>query len=211
MNLHTLARRGRLSLIAACAFAALGARAETITYTFSAIASGTLRTFAGTTTSFTDRALSVTLPTDTGNIDTTRFGLGVPATHNLVRGFLSIDGVGSSPFNDLLYVFNNQDGASIGFGDLTHNDLFTILNTTAGLGAYGLVTALGPIGGSTATDTWRQFNSVIFDFGAITLTRDLQSVSFQAALAAVPEPQTWGLMLAGLGFVGALARRRARG
>jgi len=210
MNLHTLARCGRLSLIAACALTAVGARAETITYTFSAVASGTLRTFAGTTTSFTDRALVVTIPTDTNNIDTTRFGLGVPATHNLVRGFVSIDGVGSSPFNDLLYVFDNQGGASIGFGDLTHNDLFTIVNTTAGLGAYGLVTALGPIGGRTGTEVWRQFNSVIFDFGAITLTRDLQNVSFQAALAAVPEPQTWGLMLAGLGFVGALARRRAR-
>jgi hypothetical protein len=34
------------------------------------------------------------------------------------------------------------------------------------------------------------------------------SLLFSASIAAVPEPQTWALMLAGMGVVGNLARRR---
>lgn len=34
------------------------------------------------------------------------------------------------------------------------------------------------------------------------------SLLFSASIAAVPEPQTWALMLAGVGIVGRLARRR---
>ena len=51
----------------------------------------------------------------------------------------------------------------------------------------------------SATDT-SPFD-VVTDIGA--------TLSFSAAVAPVPEPETWAMLLAGLGLVGAAARRRA--
>jgi hypothetical protein len=42
------------------------------------------------------------------------------------------------------------------------------------------------------------------------LTQSLVSASDRGALAAVPEPATWAMMIAGFGFVGAATRRRAQ-
>ena len=36
----------------------------------------------------------------------------------------------------------------------------------------------------------------------------LDAISFSVAVTAVPEPETYALMLAGLGLIGAVARRR---
>jgi hypothetical protein len=45
-----------------------------------------------------------------------------------------------------------------------------------------------------------------FDLGAIPSLQ--ATLTFQAVAAPVPEPQTWGIMLAGLALVGGIARRR---
>lgn len=57
-------------------------------------------------------------------------------------------------------------------------------------------------------------NSIRFDYGAMQGIGDeswgLDNVGLSATVAAVPEPETYALMLAGLGLVGFAARRRKR-
>ncbi len=194
------------TLVAACAFAAAtAAQAVPITYLFGGSASGNFTAIGGQTSTFSNAVLAVTITTDTSNIGSTRFGAGVPATTSLVSGSLSIGGVGAGSFTSLLYVFNNQANQIVGFGNLANNDLLNVKNTGVGLSTYGLNTAFGPITG-TPPNFVSQWTNVGTSFGLVTMT-NLDNATFQAA--AVPEPQTWGLMAAGLAAVAAVARRRA--
>jgi hypothetical protein len=49
-----------------------------------------------------------------------------------------------------------------------------------------------------------------FDVGSGTLNYELLSYAIEPAVAAIPEPSTYALMLAGLGFVGFVAKRRRK-
>ncbi len=207
-SLNSLARTSwpvaAKSLVAAVALlGSLAAHAVPITYTFTGLVSGSFTPTGGTLSSFTGRALTVTISTDTTNINTVRFGTGIPATQNLVPGSISVASLGSGSFVNPLYVFNNQGSQIVGFGNVSNNDLIDIQNTTVGLGTYGLVTNFGPIGGSVFS--FSQFNAVALSFGTLTLT-GFTNPSFQATV--VPEPETWALMAAGLAWVAVRARRR---
>ena len=46
--------------------------------------------------------------------------------------------------------------------------------------------------------------------GGICCRIEIREVAFEGQTAAIPEPETYALMLAGLGLVGAAARRRKR-
>ncbi|WP_158081292.1 FxDxF family PEP-CTERM protein [Rhodoferax fermentans] len=46
--------------------------------------------------------------------------------------------------------------------------------------------------------------------GSLSIKVRSGSVSFMPAVTPVPEPESWAMLLAGLGFVGFVARRRAR-
>lgn len=180
----------------------LAAHAIPVTYTFTGLASGSFTPTGGSVSNFTGRALTVTITTDTVNINTSRFGAGIPATQNLVSGSISVASVGSGTFTNPVYVFNNQGTQTVGFGNLANNDLFNITNTTVGLNSYGLVTNFGPI---TGTSFISQFSNVPLSFGTMSLS-GMTSPSFVATV--VPEPETWALMAAGLAWVAVRARRR---
>ena len=70
------------------------------------------------------------------------------------------------------------------------------------------------------TNADMKYQTYTYDFVASGLTQDIQFRSLEknafgtvldnVSIALVPEPATWGLMLAGFGLTGVLVRRRAR-
>lgn len=204
-----LSARRTLLLLAVLMLPGL-ASAVPITYKFSGIAGGSLTPTGGNAAVFSNVDLLVVINTDTSNINTNRFGSGIPATDALVSGTLSLSGLGAGTFNNLLYVFNNQSALEVGFGSLANNDLIDIGNLAAGLDTYGLDSAFGPV--SDAAPFISQFSGVGTSFGIVSLT-SLRNASFVAITdnvdTSVPEPQSLALAMAGLVLV-RLKRARRR-
>jgi len=98
---------------------------------------------------------------------------------------------------------------AIGFVSPTVDRVYFAM-TTAGTGGYNGLSATGPFTGNAyeGTTAGATFAS---NFGPSRID-GLTDVSFRAttAGAAVPEPATWGLMLAGFGLAGGAMRVRRR-
>ena len=87
----------------------------------------------------------------------------------------------------------------IGACTLNANDTFVILNSTGNLS--------GTFAGVTASGFGNGFNySVRYDYAAALV--ELRVIQPGVPLP-VPEPETWAMLIAGLGLVGALARRKS--
>lgn len=97
---------------------------------------------------------------------------------------------------------NSSDYWQVGFGDSTQNS-----------GALGIADG-GFSGWKTSTMTFTasgvsQVLSFLAKTGAPAGAPPFLLLDSVTLTAAVPEPSTWGMMLAGFGLVGVLARRRA--
>jgi len=110
-------------------------------------------------------------------------------------------------FHSLIYsgnVYSDYRSSSFGFAAALPPGFFS---TDAVLPGGVAVPHFG-FAHSAATGTggfalYRQTCLFTCSYKAATATFDVTSVAF----AAVPEPAVWGMMLTGLGFVGAMARR----
>lgn len=83
-----------------------------------------------------------------------------------------------------------------------------------GFGGYALFSGTSLIGGLHALGTSATFSGLSagdYTFGFLGLGGGFTAVSFAAnavAVTPVPEPETYAMLLAGLGMIGAIARRR---
>lgn len=121
------------------------------------------------------------------------FGVGTPA--GLQFGHYSGSGVGLSTGGDGVNIFNAAGiiQASVSFGT-SPTSPFPTFDNAAGLNNAAISTL-----------------SVVGTSGAFAAIGDANEIGSPGAIAAVPEPETYAMMLAGLGLIGLAARKGRHG
>lgn len=158
-------------------------------YSISGTGSGILDGIA-----FTDAAFSIDLVGDPA-IDNNRIDPLSSATFTI-----SGRGTGAFSFGTLLGF--NQPAETVYFSKANSDDLFDFVITPSG----ALTSLVGPFSVTgTGVFSLDQFVDAGTSLGALTFVSS-SSVAFVAA--PVPEPETWSMLLAGLGMIASIARRR---
>lgn len=121
------------------------------------------------------------------------FGSSIPA--NLAIGYYSGSGIGLSTDGDALNIFNASGAlqARVTFGASDLSSPFQSFDNAAGLNNAAI-----------------SHLSVVGTNGAFTAANSAIEIGSPGSIAAVPEPETYAMLLAGLGLIGAVARKRQR-
>lgn len=119
------------------------------------------------------------------------FGGSVPA--GLAVGYYSGSGIGLSTSSDALNIFNASGAlqAKVTFGASDSSSPYQSFDNAAGLNN----TAVSQL-------------SVVGINGAFVAANSASEIGSPGSIAAVPEPETYAMLLAGLGLIGAVARKR---
>jgi hypothetical protein len=227
--LEWMMKKHALIVVAAAAFMLFGyqvpARADTITYVQSTVASGNL----GTKT-FTNATLTLTLTADTSGAKAAPGELGdLGVIMNAGTATVNITGIGTATITDQVAVFSTynmsaadilvlSDGAvsdptvfiAVYTGDLSSptDDLTHILLTpSASLFGYDLRTSIGPITGSGFPCCTDLPDAKHTTMGGLTFSDvSVRDITFSAT-TSVPEPASLVLLGTGLLFLFGLQLR----
>jgi hypothetical protein len=202
MNLKTVCP-GIASLALACALAALPAAAEPITFTVSAVGSGTLGA-----TPFTNALITFTQATDTTLLTTCS---GYPCAPDVAGNTVTIAGVGTETLTDATYFFDNAINV---FGITFEAGVAFLAAEDSSFATYNMQTAFGPATYSIYSGS--EVSSEPTSGGSLSVTfPNNPTVTAQAcvecASSPVPEPGSLGLALVATGILGiVMCRRKSR-
>jgi hypothetical protein len=214
-------RLAKAIAVAAIASVTQVAAADPIVYTETGLASGLI---GGT--SFTNALVTITLTGDTSNIGPATLPLCASCLMNPGNSTVSIAGIGLATVTDKTAVLSTVTATSFGadypllpYVVIGVFDLFPALDDIIGMGFQGngallgfdLKSSIGPIAGSPGGIGYDPCCVIHTSRGNLSFASNFASTgvgTFTATLAPVPEPETYVLMMAGLGVVGLMARRR---
>ncbi|WP_332852459.1 choice-of-anchor E domain-containing protein [Duganella sp. S19_KUP01_CR8] len=147
-----------------------------------------------------------------GNVDLTNYNddaITVPVS-------LSVDVWLNRPDHSTLALFSapvlNQDATIDGNGTLTLHNAFTMSNSAIFSGAsdLSLFTGNGNVATLFAAKAFTQANGDGVEADFMTTVGGYGNVTYTYTTAPVPEPETYGMLLAGLALVGVAAKRKSR-
>jgi hypothetical protein len=184
-----------LASMAILLFVVRPASATPVTYTESAIATGSLDG-----TSFLNALVTITLNGNTSALVTPSPGL----FEIFGAATVTVSGIGTDTFTDSMDVFDNNPLDAAGITDSSINA--DVLDTVdPAFGTYGLTTAIGPITNTSLINSG-------FDFlttgGFFDITSVFEDTSTFTATTTSTTPEPGSLVLLGLGFAGLLGMRK---
>jgi hypothetical protein len=185
-------------LITALAFAA-SAFATPITYTHTGFGSGRIGA-----ASFSDAAFTITATGDTANRASSSGGYFIDND----AAFIDISGLGTFSFLTGTRYFVYNGGNIVGFSRAGSGGLDLFNGPTSNVfGAWDMTASIGPVFGHGNLIQWTAEN-VVTSAGVLVFSDGVTPTTFQATVGAVPEPETYAMLLAGLGLLGFMARGR---
>jgi len=196
----------KATFIIAAALAALPAMADTVTFTISAIGSGTLVNGA-TTTTFTDQLITFTQVTDTTAIINPCFGYTYPCAPDVATNTVTIGGVGTETLTGPTYFFDN----GINVAGIANAPFVVFLGAEdSSLASYNMQTSFGPT--SYGIYSGSSVSGESTSGGTLSITWDTTNypdATFTAVVGSpTPEPSSLTLFGSGLLALAYLVRRR---
>ncbi|MQA39530.1 choice-of-anchor E domain-containing protein [Rugamonas aquatica] len=129
---------------------------------------------------------------------------------------LSVDVWLNRPDNSTLVLFSapllNQDATIDGKGILNLTNAYSLSNSASfnGSSDLALFTGNGNVATLFAAKAFTQANGDGVEANFMTTVGGYGKVTYTYTTAPVPEPETYGMLLAGLALVGVVAKRKAR-
>ena len=184
----------RLAIFAILTAATLAAHADTITYTESAIGSGSLGK-----NDFTNALVTITATGNTGNVVDQGSGVFVI----ILPAELTVQGLGSTMFTDIIQFVSNNGVGDAGVGDNTNGRAVLFTNNSV-FDNYNLQTSIGPISGASSFNPGGSFGTA----DGTLITTSFGPSTFEAVTSSVPEPSTIAMFGTGLLGLAGMARRK---